>query len=252
MSLSAHCEYAIVRMKKSNVRHKKFWNSEYEKREGCNFAISTKPSGDLVKFSRWLLRYGDKHGEQSALRHGGFVCDLGCGNGRNTLYLAREFGMSGIGFDISDTAIEIARKNGSGFNLKYEAISVNGYIDLEDNSVDLVLDMMFSHFLNLEDRRKLRSEIYRILKPGGWLFYKTFLLDGDLHARRLLKRYPSDEIGTYVHPKMGVEEHVSSLNEIIREYGDLFEIHKIIKSYKHIGKRGGEKRRSVSVYCRKA
>ena len=219
-------------MKYSKHQNKKFWNKEYndKRKADGNLAVSTKPSGDLIKFLHWV----DKHGEGGVVLGGGSVVhDIACGNGRNLIYLAEEFGMVGSGFDISKEAIVEAVDNSDGLDLNFKVLLMDGSIDLPDNSVDLVLDMMASHFLEATSREKLRSEIARVLKPGGWLFYKTFLLDEDRNAKKLLRDYPAGEEGSYVHPKMGVSEHVSTEHEVKQEYGRYFILHKVLKSHKH-------------------
>jgi len=237
------------------MKHKKhnkaFWNKEYKTGKTQNLTISTKPSSDLVTFTKWVSAYCDKHGCASPLGRGNSMYDIGCGNGRNMIYLAKEFGMTGSGFDISAEAIASAQKHSVGLPLKYAVRTMDGAIDLPDSSVDLVLDMMASHFLDSAGRERLRTEIARVLKPGGWLFYKTFLLDGDRNAKRLLREYPAQEKGSYIHPKMGVQEHVSSSVEIKDAYEPLFTIHKLAKSHNHIKHGRAHKRRSVSVYLQK-
>ena len=239
-----------MKRKKNN---RKFWNNEYNRKHNNksehNLAISTNPSSDLIQFLKWFDKYDTKNIAELSIGQGSYVYDIGCGNGRNLIYLAKEFGMVGSGFDISAEAIESAEEQSEGLGLEYSVHAMDGTIDLPDNSVDLVLDMMASHFLSEEGREKLRSEIARVLKPGGWLFYKTFLLDGDRNAKKLLRESPTNEEGSYIHPKMGVQEHVSSSNEVIDEYGQLFKIHKMVKSHNHIKNGRANKRRSVSVYA---
>ncbi len=238
-----------MRHKQNKHSNKKFWNKEYNNKSEKNLAISKNPSSDLIRFLQWFDKYDSKYLAELSLGAGSYVYDIGCGNGRNLIYLAKEFGMIGSGFDISKEAIESAIKNSKGLNLEYSVHAMDGTIDLPDNSVDLVLDMMASHFLDANGREKLRSEIVRVLKPGGWLFYKTFLLDGDRNAKKLLREHPAGEEGSYIHPHMGVAEHVSSSDELIDEYGQLFKIHKMVKSHNHIKNGRANKRRSVSVFC---
>lgn len=235
-------------MAKLNSTGRKFWNQEYNtKRKNEHLALSAKPSSDLQKFIIWLEK------EQGMILNRNYtVLDLGCGNGRNLIYLAKEYGVQGIGYDISSEGITNAEKNSKGIPLTYTARSIAGDIDLPDNSVDLVLDMMASHFLNTAERTHLLSEVIRVLRPGGWIFYKTFLLDGDLHAKALLKKYPAQEPNTYIHPKIGAPEHVSTEREIKDLFTFPFKIHRIIKSHKHLDKQGrANKRRSIAVYVSK-
>jgi len=134
-------------------------------------------------------------------------------------------------------------------NLSFEARSIGEPIPLPDGSQTIALDMMTSHFLKAEDRTKLIAEIFRVLKPGGYFFYKTFLLDEDNNAKRMIAENPTEEENTYIHPKIGVAEHVSTEEEIEKLYGEFFTIHKTSKSHRHKGKHA--KRRSISVYMQK-
>jgi len=239
--------------KKQQKSNKKFWNNEYNRKHDnkgeYNLAISTNPSGDLVKFLHWLDKHIAKHGSDVHIGEGSYAYDIGCGNGRNLIYLAKEFGMVGSGFDISAEAIESATVLSEGLDLKYSVHAMDGTIDLPDNSVDLVLDMMASHFLDEAGRETLRSEIVRVLKPGGWLFYKTFLLDGDRNAKKLLRESPAGEEGSYIHPRMNVQEHASTEREVREEYGKDFNLHKVLKSHNHIKNGRAHKRRSIVLYA---
>jgi len=237
-------------IKQGTGKHKEFWNKEYQTSE--HLALSMNVSEDLEKFIRWMERdHGRKYLNPIAK-----VIDIGTGNGRNIIYLSNNFGMRGVGYDISEVAIAEAIKNAEDLPLKFEVRSMTEPLPDADNSTTLVLDMMSSHFLHKAEREALLAEIVRVLKPGGWLFFKSFLQDGDLHTARLIKEHPSDEAGAYIHPKIGVHEYVWS-EEAAREFfAPYFEIHKIQKSHKHInrGKIGEErawKRRTFSMYLQK-
>lgn len=223
-----------------------FWNDEYK--TGGHLALSFNPSEDLEKFVRWLTREEGR----GLLNVTTSVVDLGCGNGRNLHWLAEEFGVRGTGYDISTEAIKEAGRRGAaaGFRLSYESRSIAGPLTLPDESQSLALDMMASHFLNADERALLITEIHRILKPGGFLFYKTFLLDEDKHAHRMLIEHPATETQTYIHPKIGVAEHVSTEEDIEAAYAPYFTIRKVLKSHRHKGAHA--KRRSISVYLEKA
>lgn len=233
-------------MKKKRRRGQAFWNEEYK--EAGHFALSETQSEDLEKFTRWLIR---EHGN-SVLNVTASVLDLGTGNGRNLIWLAETFNIRGIGYDISTEAIKQARERAARalLPLTFEARSIAGDLKVPDESQTVVLDMMTSHFLKEADRRALVHEIYRVLKPGGFLFYKTFLLDEDRHAHRMIKENPSGEANSYIHPEIGVAEHVSTEEEIEDLYGAKFEIKKIERSHRHRGRFA--KRRSITLYMEKS
>lgn len=226
-------------------KSQQFWNKEYKK--AGHLALSANPSEDLLKFTRFL----ERESGTKWLSPKTTVLDVGCGNGRNLIYLAKTYGVKGIGYDISTEAIAQARKASEGLPITYEVRSIAGDFDLPSESQSIVLDMMTSHFLGEEERAALHDEIARVLRPGGWLYFKTFLLDEDKNAERLLKEYPTDEAGTYIHPKIGVPEHVFTEEEIENQFKDFFTIHRILRSHRHLRKGGPGKRRSISVYAEK-
>ncbi len=237
----------------SEGKAKKFWDKEYK--EARHFALSDEPADDLEKFGRWLERRGLKAKAREStltLDRNAFVVDFGCGNGRNLIYLAREFGVRGKGYDISDEAIRQAIKAGEGLPIEWHARTITGeFPDITDESVDFALDMMTSHVLRAAGRATFKKELLRILKPGGILFLKTFLADEDLHAKRLLKEHPADEEDSYMHPKLGVFEHVWTEEKLRAFIEPDFIIHKVEKSFKHMLRGKAWKRRYVVMYCEK-
>src|SRR4051812_45243323 len=82
------------------------WEREY--RSSKMLSPSNVPHADVVRFSRWLKKEGKRAGtpiEVDELT----VLDLGSGTGRNSYYFAEQ-GARAIGFEISDTALALAKK----------------------------------------------------------------------------------------------------------------------------------------------
>jgi ubiquinone/menaquinone biosynthesis C-methylase UbiE len=231
--------------KKRKVHGATFWDKEYTNPE--HLKLSTVESEDLAKFTRWLIRQK----REDILQPGESAVDAGCGNGRNLIYLAKQFDMKGVGVDISSAAVAQAKRASTDFSINYHVGSAGAPLPSEDESQSVALDMMTSHFLNKEERTALRDELYRSLKPGGFLFMKTFLKDEYLHTARLLKDHPGPEEGSYIHPVMGVPEYVYSEDELVEFLGEKFIIRKISRSHRHRTKKGAGKRRTISVYAEK-
>ncbi len=252
------------------VRHTKkrrsganFWDAEYGK--ASNLAISTGPSGDMLDF----LRYLERETGRTILNPTMSALDLGCGNGRNLNYLGTTYGMHGVGYDISREAIKQARaltaiphrglayakdigKASVELQLKFDVGSIAEPIPLPDNSQMLVLDLMVSHVLTHAEREQEHKEIYRVLRPGGWFLLKTFLLDEDRHAIRMLRDNPGKEAGSYIHPIIGVTEYVFSEDDMVEMVEKNFTVQKVMKSHRHLAKGGtGGKRRSIVIYAQK-
>lgn len=231
--------------KKRKAHGATFWDKEYTKPE--HLKLSTNESEDLAKFTRWILR----RKRDDILSENASVTDVGCGNGRNLIYLARQFGMSGIGFDISSAAIAQAKKISEGLPISYSVYSADKTLPVPDASQKLVLDMMTSHFLDQAGRINLRDELHRVLEPGGFLFMKTFLKDGDLHTKRLLEERPGSEPSSYIHPVMGVAEYVYTEEELVAFLSERFIVRKIYRSHKHTSRGKARKRRTISIYAEK-
>lgn len=211
--------------------------------------LSHEPSEDLEKFSRFLEReYGRKYLNPLCQ-----ATDLGCGNGRNLIYLAEHFGFKGYGVDISSEAIAQARQHAQdkALNITFTVGSLTDPLPHKSGTQAIIIDAMASHILNEAQREKFLEEIVRVLRPDGWYFFKTFLLEGDDHAKRLLQEHPGTEAHTYIHPEIGVQERVFTIAELEALLEPHFTIHKIYKSHGHRKNGRAFRRRSVTVYAQK-
>ncbi len=224
---------------------KKFWNKEYTSPK--HLQMSHEAAEDLLDFMKW----SEKGAEWPVFPEGGMAVDVGCGNGRNLIHVCREGHMRGYGVDFSEAAIIQARAASTDLSIDWRVGSMAEPLPLENESVDCVLDMMASHVLLQKDREHLLQEILRVLKPYGWIFFKSFLLEEDLNARELLKNSPGPEAGTYIHPEIGIPEYVWT-EEALREFFEPhFVIHRIKKSHKHMRRGEAYKRRTIVAYMEK-
>jgi SAM-dependent methyltransferase len=230
-------------------RLKEFWNKEYK--DPGYFALSDEASGELPKFCRWLEHeFGDDYFRQKL-----FVLDAGCGNGRNLLWMNREFGVGGMGYDISDEAIAQATaqkaKQKFGDRINFAVHSIGSKIALPDESVDIVLDMMSSHFLKEEERATFFAEVARVLRPQGILFFKSFYKEGDRNAAKLIKEENAGEKNAYIHPHLKVYEYVWDDAALAETFEKDFIIRGKFASHKHNLRGKPGKRRSVTCYFEK-
>ena len=98
------------------------------------------------------------------------VLDAGCGCGYGTHYLAMNGTKQAVGIDISPEAIEYARQHYAVPNLNYKVMDVTS-VDFPDETFDVTVCLeVFEH---VPDHKKLLTEAWRVLKPGGHIIVST-------------------------------------------------------------------------------
>lgn len=150
------------------------------------------------------------------------VLDLGCGTGRDVFLASKLVGENGhvIGIDMTQEQLEVGHrhtdKQMKKFGFEKPNVSfLNGYIEdldsvgLEDNSVDVVIS---NCVINLSpDKKRVFSEIFRVLKPGGEVYFSDVFTD-----RRVPKELQQDPVlyGECLSGAMYVEDFRRLLREI--------------------------------------
>ncbi len=219
---------------------KTFWNKEYKK--AGHLALSMYPSGDLITFANWYEKeFGEGILQQTT------VLDIGCGNGRNALYLEDTFGSKGYAFDISGEAISTIKKTFPKSKIDFMIHDIHEPLPLADGSVNLILDLMVSHCLTDEERPKYLTELVRVLEPRGVVVWKSFFKEGDYHTTQLLKKHGvKGEKNSYIHPKFHIHEHVWMEKEFKDFVAPYFDVEVFKRSHGH--KRGENNREGKRRY----
>lgn len=121
-----------------------------------------------------------KLGEFYPLTSGLKAVDLGTGTGTCALNLARK-GFAVKGYDLSETAIGMARENAETLKLDAE-FEVADITQIKTNEkVDLVVDSSLLHCLvEADDRRDFFKLAFELLKDDGHLFIHTMIEASDM------------------------------------------------------------------------
>ncbi|MFI0929112.1 class I SAM-dependent methyltransferase [Streptomyces sp. NPDC021012] len=140
-----------------------WWDGFYADRDKPVPFFVAKPDENLVSYV-----------ERGLLPAGGKVLDLGCGPGRNALYLASA-GYEVTGIDLSPTAVawaeERAAAAGAG-NVRF--VCGDAFTAALDGPYDLVYDSGCFHHLPPHRRISYLALLDRVLAPGGHLALTAF------------------------------------------------------------------------------
>jgi ubiquinone/menaquinone biosynthesis C-methylase UbiE len=140
------------------------WEQIHEQRTWGHY-----PNEELVRFiGRNLFRLSNA--ERKSVK----ILEVGCGQGANVWFLAKE-GFTIHGIDVSSSAITKAEK------FLAETHGVKAFLEVADlrdlpyesEYFDVVIDNVTIQHVTYSDHKKAYKEIYRILKPGSlfWNFH---------------------------------------------------------------------------------
>jgi SAM-dependent methyltransferase len=141
---------------KQAMEFESFWDLAYRDGDHLEHWESPHPSQELAA----LVAAG-------LLVQGCAVLDIGCGAGRDTIFLA-QCGFHAIGVDLSVEALKIARQRSEAAALAVEwHLADARHLPLGDATVDFVSDRGCFHTIEREDRRRFAGEVDRVLGSGG-------------------------------------------------------------------------------------
>ncbi|HIY39043.1 MAG TPA: adenylyl-sulfate kinase [Candidatus Agathobaculum merdigallinarum] len=140
-----------------------YWNQYYQ-----NKICSTEPS-PFAKYVSTLVDAGKT------------MVDLGCGNGRDTIYFAGR-GMKMTAIDLSDSAISILKQQ-SIPNTEFICADFVNQPDPHGNGYDYAYSRFTIHSINQTQERILLRSIFGALRHGGKFFIEVRSIHDPLFGR---------------------------------------------------------------------
>lgn len=136
---------------------------------------------------------------------GAAVLEIGCGTGRNTVYLA-EAAARVLAIDFSEGMLEKARARCAGRPVRFVAQDIRTRWPADDASIDVaVTDLVLEH---VEDLAPIFAEAARVLRPGG-VFHVS-----ELHPTMQL----DGKQANFADPATGAEVRVPAFRHTIPEF----------------------------------
>jgi len=222
------CEAAVKEDKKQAVKeyYGKVFKTQKDLKTSacCSIQAFPEPVKSIIKNiePEILDRFYGCGSPIPPLLEGCNVLDLGSGTGRDVYIASALAGEHGFvtGVDMTDEQLEIARKHKNaqmkrfGFK-RCNADFKKGYIEdlkecgIKDDSQDVVIS---NYVINLSpDKKSVFSEIFRVLKPGGELYFSDVFAD-----RRIPEDIKNDHVlyGECLSGAMYIEDFRRMLREL--------------------------------------
>ncbi|MGB8216614.1 MAG: class I SAM-dependent methyltransferase [Candidatus Methanoperedens sp.] len=137
-----------------------FWDKEYE----SNMRIWGERPSELAIIA---VKYLQNHRLNDKFLS---ILDIGCGYGRDCLYLAKNLNCCVLGIDTSQKALEILAKSLVGPFTKAIQFRCCNFMDINQSKYDIVFASNLYQVLQRKQREELRKKITSLLKPQGLLF----------------------------------------------------------------------------------
>ncbi len=197
----------------------KIWQDEHALSKTLPFHDASSPASHVVAFAEFL------QGRGVSLK-GLKAVDIGCGKGRNAIFLAKQ-GAQVWAIDYISQAVErtklLAEREGVGRRVHATEAEIDSTWPFADNFFDVAVDNFSS--IDIETRRgreKCRDEMLRTLKPGGLAMVAVVSADDEME-KEMLRESPGSEKNSVIWPATGKFQKDYDKKELL-EFYKAFEI----------------------------
>ncbi len=198
------------------------WDEEYQNK-GVPTSYRTTPSESLILFLEFLK------GRNAPL--GKTILDMGCGKGRNAIYLAKEFGREVYGIDISSVAIEGAKEAALRAHVRHLTHFSIGDLtkpwQYKSSFFDTLIDVTaFFHLTEKSELETYKKELARVAKKGAYIL-QYIMARGDGYYGQFV--VDSKDAAVFTDPINNIPARLYDENELRDFFNGLFSIELIQK-----------------------
>ena len=170
-------------------------------------------SSGVVPFWQWLQQHGATLPLQGI--------EMGCGKGRNALWLAGQ-GVAMTGFDFSAAAIAEAthrkQEQECGDLAQFVVHDATLPWPWKVDTFNFGIDCFASTDIETpQGRQAAVQELHRVLKPGGYVLAYLLSTDDEFH-KEMIMQFPTQEVNTFLHPTTGKFEKAFDREEVLSLY----------------------------------
>ena len=197
-------------------KQEQIWEREHREQKALPRLNSVEPYSGIVSFAEYLTN--------QQLEPPRKVVDIGCGKGRNAIYLAtigyEVYGLDYISFAIDATHQLAERKNISD-RVHLHRVEIDKPWPFTAHFFDIAIDCFSSiNIETAEGRSVYMQEMYRTLKPGGYAFVTVVSANDEIESD-LIKHFPGKEKNSTLWPSNGKfqkDYDEQELREFYREF----------------------------------
>lgn len=190
------------------------WNKEYRHVKGVPTSTRIRPSSAVKRLFNYIQEHNIKTGKR--------IIDLGCGTGRNSIYLLDQ-GNDVTAVDFARSALAkleaTAHSHPARQHLSVAQVNLAHKLPFADNAFDIALDIVTTMTLLPRERPGFEAELRRIVRPGGlFLSWVLSINDG------VLKEKAPGKTSTTIH-ETGITDYYFAEHEL----SDLYKQWELLK-----------------------
>lgn len=179
-------------------KQQQIWQQEHEQEATLpGIGLKQEPSSFVRLFVEYLKKKNVNQGK---------AIDIGCGKGRNAIYLARE-GYEVYAIDYIESAVHDLKRLTKEAHLENKISAYTEAMDqpwsFEDNFFDIAVDCFSSIDVETKKGREIyKKELFRTLKSGGYAMVSAVSVNDEVEAE-LMRNHPGEEKNSVYWPANG-------------------------------------------------